>query len=353
MHGKDSKRADNTQQQFRNCYSISRVIVPSCLFNSLQLSEYRPKENHRRQIFVTDTNIQLSADALSTQSQEEPAVLATSKAAPRAAIWTPPFLLIFSFTLVFGIGIASIVTHIWTNSTLYTVDQVGMIAALLLSVVWLATIGIARSRWMRLGALFSLLWAVATLGQFWLSKHGIASQSVLQIQIHTVENSALLAGALCLSVGRTRLKRRGTIFFWLLPILFCAYLAYAYLKEPADTRSLLLIQEKFASLALYASIAIWWLRPSCWRDQPGPAFLFGLAAVILFLLNRSGNLGTEQNVFFLQIFFLCHLLAAARVLQGERRTHATGQTFHVALPAVPGSSTSTEQTTIERSEAEI
>ncbi|GER86050.1 hypothetical protein KDW_02120 [Dictyobacter vulcani] len=164
------------------------------------------------------------------------------------------------------------------------------------------------------------MWALCMLGQFWLSRHGHGTQDAIMLQVRASANSALLASMLCLSIGRIRLKLWDAIVLWLLLLVFCIYLAYSYFKVPGGESSLLFVESRIIPIALYVSTALWWLRPSCWRDQPGPTFLFGLTPIMLFFLFRSDTLNTEQNVFFLQVFFLCLLLGAIRILQGERRS---------------------------------
>ncbi|GCE16648.1 hypothetical protein [Dictyobacter kobayashii] len=264
---------------------------------------------------MTDTNMQYSTSSDMTPEQPE------SATSTQVVIWTPPFIVLFSALIGFGLGIASLLTFIWLNSGLYSVERIGMIYSVVLLVIWLVILITAHSWWIRGGALFGIIWATCTFGQFWLSSHGVSSQDPLTIQMHTATASSLLASALCLSIGRTRLKSWDAILLWLLLLLFCAYLAYGYLKVPAGTSLILFIEGRIAYWALILSVAIWWLRPSCWRDQPGPTILFGLASILLFFLNKASTLTTEQNVFFLQVFFLFLLLGAVRILQRERRIH--------------------------------
>ncbi|GHO86027.1 hypothetical protein [Dictyobacter formicarum] len=264
---------------------------------------------------MTDTNMQYSTHSDIISQQQENA------SSTQVVIWTPPFIVFFASLLGFGLGIASLITFIWLNSGLYSIERVAMIYSVVLIVAWLIVLLTAHSWWVRGGALFGLIWAACTFGEFWLSKHGVGSQDPLTIQMRAATNSALLACALCISVARIRLKLWDAALLWLLLLALCAYLGYSYLKVPAGSNSLLFIEGRIVSWALYLSVAVWWLRPSCWRDQPGLTFLLGLAAILLFFLNRSSTLNTEQNVFFLQVFFLCLLLGAVRVFQGEWRIH--------------------------------
>lgn len=242
-------------------------------------------------------------------------------AGAQAVIWTPPFIVFFTALLGLGLGIASLITFIWLNSGLYSIERIAMVYSVILMVAWLAVLLTTRSWWTRGGALFGLIWAACTFGEFWLSKHGVGMQDPLAVQMHAATNSALLASALCLSVARVRLKLWDAAVLWLVLLAFCAYLGYSYLKVPTGSSPLLFVEGRIVFWVLYLSVAIWWLRPSCWRDQPGLAFLFGLATILLIFLERSSTLTTEQNVFFLQVSFLCLLLGTVRVFQQEWRIH--------------------------------
>jgi hypothetical protein len=235
----------------------------------------------------------------------------------RPILWTPAFILFFVALFILGTSAASLVTYIWINSQLYSVDRVGMAYSLVLLGVWLILSVLARSGWIRLGAVFGGIWAIGMFGHFWLNIHASGSQTVVMTQ--TLSNSALLASALCLSTGRMQLRRWDTILLWLLPLLFCGYLAYSYIKAPVDMRSLLFIEGKIASITVYLTIVVWWLRIGCWRDQTGPTFLLGLAPIILIALEKMGNINNESSLFIIQLFFLCLMLGAVRLLQGERQ----------------------------------
>ncbi|WP_149400384.1 hypothetical protein [Dictyobacter arantiisoli] len=235
-------------------------------------------------------------------------------------IWTPAFMLLFATLLGAGLSIASLVTHIWFNGHLYSVNHIGMVYGIVLLGIWLIVTTKAHAAWIRLGALFGCLWALFTIAQYWTGPHAINTQVSSMTQLQAASNSAMLASSLCLSVGRIQLRRWDTWLLWILPVAFCAYLGYSYLKAPVDTRSLLLIEGKIASLTIYLTIIIWWFRPQCWREQPGPASLFGLAPIILLLLNKVGAINSEATVFFFQIFFLCIFLGTVRILQAERHT---------------------------------
>jgi hypothetical protein len=106
---------------------------------------------------------------------------------------------------------------------------------------------------------------------------------------------------------------------------------------PSDARSLSLFDSYVATTALILSTFVWWLRPSCWKAQPGPTFFFGIAPLILLFLaiaswiSNASNfflaqvvLGpsstltiTQANFFFSEVVLLCLILGVMRVLKGQ------------------------------------
>jgi hypothetical protein len=104
-----------------------------------------------------------------------------------------------------------------------------------------------------------------------------------------------------------------------------------------DARPLALIEGYVAMTALVLSTLVWWLRPSCWKAQPGSTFFFGIAPLILLLLaipnigfnpsnfflalvvlSPSATTTTIQaNFFFSEVVLLCLALGAMRILRGQ------------------------------------
>lgn len=276
---------------------------------------------------MTDKQLPISTnDMTAQQTVDQMSLTQPASIKEDGKIWTPAFILLFTILFGLGMSIASLLCYIWSNSQLYSVDKIGRAYLIVLLGVWLILIVRARSGGIRLGAAFGGIWALGMFGQFWLNSHGISPQDALMTEMRTASNSALLGSALCLSTGRTRLRRWDTIFLWLLPLLFCSYLAYSYLKAPGNVRSVLFIEGKIASLTIYLTIAVWWLRLGSWRGQMGPTFLFGLAALLALAADQVGNINTELSLFILQLFFLCLILGAVRIIQGERHPQQSDKT---------------------------
>lgn len=275
-------------------------------------------------VFVADKHVHFSTnDMIAQQLADQTSQAQLPLMAKDEILWTPAFILFFALLFGLGMSIASLVSYIWVNSQLYPVDKIGTTYTVVLLGIWLIVLIRARSGGIRLGAAFGCTWALGMFGQFWLNSHSVGPQAAIMIEMSALSNSALLGNALCLSTARIQLRQWDTIFLWVLPVLFCGYLVYSYLRAPVDTHSLLFIEGKIASITIYLTIGVWWLRVGCWQDQAGPAFLFGLAAILWLAADKVGNITTELALFMLQLFFLCLILGAMRILQGERRLKKT------------------------------
>src|SRR5947209_5742544 len=74
-------------------------------------------------------------------------------------IWTPAFILAFGFTLVGSLSLESLLTQGWLNG-FYAGQWVFQGHVILAGIGWLALLVLARARWVRIGAIFGLAWAM-------------------------------------------------------------------------------------------------------------------------------------------------------------------------------------------------
>src|SRR5712692_2465434 len=95
--------------------------------------------------------VQAVQSAQPAQNTQEVATTGNSTP-PTNIIWTPRFIVIFFLFLVIGLSADSLFTQGWENhyypSGLVTLGQLALVFALLV-----ATIGVARSWWVRLGGI--------------------------------------------------------------------------------------------------------------------------------------------------------------------------------------------------------
>lgn len=235
-------------------------------------------------------------------------------------IWTPCFILIFGLTLVIGLSMAALLTEGWTNRY-YAGEWVLLFYIALLSGGWIVVIARTRSPWVRIGGIFGGIWTFLTGSSYILGLLTVDPQSPIIAHLNAATNSALLGAYICFSINRTPLRRWDTLFFRFAPIIGGCIIILIFLLIPAKNRSLSTLESTIAGVTLYLCLLVWWLRPSCWKTQPGPTFLFGIVPVIQLILAIPGAIPLDTNLFFTQVMLLSTLLGILRMVQGEiRRT---------------------------------
>ncbi|HLG62114.1 MAG TPA: hypothetical protein VKY19_09290 [Ktedonosporobacter sp.] len=236
-------------------------------------------------------------------------------------IWTPRFILIFGLTLVVGLSLATLLTEGWMNRY-YAGEWILLSYIVLLSGGWIAVIARARSPWMRIGGIFGCTWGLLTGISYVLSLLTVDPQSPIIAHLNAATNSALLGAYICFSITRTPLRRWDTLFFRFAPIIGGCIIILIFLLIPTEDRSLSKLESTIAGVTLYLCLLVWWLRSSCWKTQPGPTFLFGLAPVILLILAIPGAITPDANFFYTQVMLLSVMLGILRIVQGEIRLSA-------------------------------
>lgn len=266
--------------------------------------------------------------------EEKPQIVANSSL-PKI-IWTPRFIVIFALTLVFGLSIESLLTQGWLNGY-YTGQWIFQVHVILISLGWLALCIFTHSRWIRIGSIFGCIWALfITVNIIVSTQHSNLASHVLTL-MNAATCIALLGSYICLSIERTPFGRLDSWFFGFAPIAGSIAVALVYFLAPANEHSLNALENAIATIALVLALLVWWIRPTSWKSQPGPTFLFGFVPLILLILAISDqeftssnyflahvlmrpipNLLTNENNFFLsQVALLCLLLGIMRVLQYE------------------------------------
>jgi len=239
-------------------------------------------------------------------------------AAESPIIWTPRFIIIFFLVLVIGLSAASMLTTGYLNK--YYLPGWALIAYTVVNLGgWISVNICARSFWVRLGSTFGCLWAILMGITFALSVFPIDPYHIFLIHTIAAASSALLACFICISIAYAPLQRWDRDFFFLAPILGGILVAALFFHAPAKMHTSLVLEEYIATVELWFCTAIWWLRFSCWRTQPGPAFLLGIAPLIQITLMQPVNSYNETTVFFSQVMLLSILLGTLRILQCELR----------------------------------
>ncbi|HYK83952.1 MAG TPA: hypothetical protein VEV19_01210 [Ktedonobacteraceae bacterium] len=262
---------------------------------------------------LTGETDQVQATSNGIQEDDVPVASHTS-----TIIWTPRFIVLFALTLAIGLTADSLFTMAWSLHYV-TAAWVSLGYIVLITGCLLGTVCVARSPWSRLGGIFGTAWAIFTSVDLVLTLYTLAPTSPVPAYLNAAISSALLGTYLCLSLEQTSLTRWDGWFFSMALLVSLTILCLTYFLAPAASRSLAPVASNIAATLLALSILVWWLRPSCWKTQPGPTLLFGLMPAIFLLLNVT-TLGKGQPNFFLsQIAYLFLLLGTMRIFQGELR----------------------------------
>ena len=254
-------------------------------------------------------------------------------------IWTSRFIVIFAMTLVLGLSIESLLTQNWLNGY-YSGLWIFQVHVIFVCLGWLALLILTHSSWIRIGSIFGIVWAL------FMTIHIIiySLNTDVALRVHDLINAAtciaLLGSYICLSIDKVPINRLDAWLFGLAPLIVCFVVILIYFLTPAYERSLTTLENAIASTALILSLLVWWIRPTSWKSQPGPTFLFGCVPLILLILALSAKefnqsnyflakvLGrpipylvtNDSNFFFSQVALLCLFLGIMRVLQFERVT---------------------------------
>jgi hypothetical protein len=255
---------------------------------------------------------------ISTQAAKEN-VSSASYQSP--IIWTPRFIVIFALTLTIGLSLASLFTQGWDNHY-YQPGWILLGDTAIIFGIWIAIVIRARSQWVRIGGIFACLWSVFTGINFIANLLMVNPDLAVIAYLNAITNLALFGYYFVFSTNNVPFLRWDRWFFRIVPILGVCLALPGFFFPPIHVGGLPNLASSTAAVALYLTIVTWWLRPSCWKSQSGPAFFLGLAPLILLMLAIPHTFNGSSNFFFLQISLLCSLLGAMRILQGEIRQNA-------------------------------
>ena len=236
-------------------------------------------------------------------------------------IWTPPFILTFVLVLVLGLSTEGLLTQGKVNHV-YPGHWVLLAHVLLVLGCWVMIVIRAHSWWVRTGGIFACIWALFAGFRLVLHLYSIDPTSLPITHVNTATASALLGTCICLSLDHTPLHRWDAWFFRLALVVGTCTVALAYFLTSVENHSLSTLERDIAITALVLCVLVWWARPSCWKTQPGPTFIFGMASAILLMLAIPNGADTATNFFLSQVAFLCVLLGALRILQSQRQMKA-------------------------------
>lgn len=269
---------------------------------------------------------------LLAQDDEKDAVVLPEEA---PVIWTPRFIVLFAVTLAFGLSLESLITQAWAIRW-FTGTWVFLGHIALVSAGWITLLRVSHSRWVRFGAVFGLIFVTFVAINIIIQAILFQPSNYLLAHVNVVTFLALLGCCICLTIDRLPMGRWDAWLLGLAPILGIVLLIPVYILK--SDLSLAGLENSIAVVALILSTLIWWMRPTCWRNAPGPTLLFGFVPLLLLMLDviyvgngsfnffpvhvtlsASATFTTRQTVFFFsQVLLLCLLLAVTRLIQSEK-----------------------------------
>ncbi|MFL5627430.1 MAG: hypothetical protein ACJ788_17780 [Ktedonobacteraceae bacterium] len=264
-----------------------------------------------------DTNVTTNSDEQKVNATQhdadKPEVAVTT---PTTVIWTPRFIVIFMLTLVLALSLESMLTEGWMNHIINASWVLLAHVACILGCM-LATMFTTRSWWIRIGGIFACIWAISTTFNQFLGLFTPDPTSPILAYVNAIISSALLGSYICLSLERTPYTAWDTWFFRIALIIGICIVGIIFFVTLAAQGPLSTVESGIAAQGLVLAMLVWWLRPSCWRTQPGPTLLFGLTPAISLLLTLTSLGHGTTNFFLSQVALLSLLLAIIRMLQGE------------------------------------
>jgi hypothetical protein len=266
-----------------------------------------PVETNRR---VDEGNI--------AKTQQQMVTSTDGSTIPTKVIWTPRFIVIFALTLSMGLSAESLLTQGWTSH--YYAGQwviMGHVAAIF--ACFIAIMMVTRSWWLRVGSLFGCTWAIFTAINLVLSFYKLDPASPIPAYLNAIISCALFGAYICLSTERTPFTAWDIWFFRFALIIGTGGVLFSYFVKAPIERSVSIIESSAAASAVIFCVLVWWLRPSCWKTQPGPTFLFGVMPAFILLLSATTLGRGATNLYLSQVALLAVLLATMRTLQSELR----------------------------------
>ena len=269
---------------------------------------------------------------LLAQNDEQDAVVLPEEA---PVIWTPRFIILFAVTLALGLSLESLITQVWAIRW-FTGTWVFLGHIALVSAGWITLLRVSRSRWVRFGAVFGLIFATFVAINIIIQAILFQPSNYLLAHVNVVTFLALAGCYICLTIDRLPVGRWDAWLLGLTPILGIVLLVPVYILK--SDLSLAGLENSISVVALILSTLIWWVRPTCWRNAPGPTLLFGFVPLLLLILdavyvssgsfnffpvyvtlNASATFATRQTVFFFsQVILLCLLLGVMRLIKSEK-----------------------------------
>src|SRR6266704_1455303 len=250
------------------------------------------------------------------KTAQQPTTTEDGSTTPSTVIWTPRFMVIFALTLAMGLSAESVLTQGWT-SHYYAGQWVLMGHVAVIFACFIAIMIVTRSWWLRVGTIFGCTWAIFTGINLVVSFYQLDPGSPIPAYLNAIISCALLRAYICLSAENTPFTAWDSWFFRFALIIGAGGVLLSYFIKPPVERSVSIIESAAAAIAVVFCVFVWWLRPSCWKAQPGPTFLFGVMPAFILLLSIPSLGRGATNLYLSQVSLLAVILGSMRILQGE------------------------------------
>lgn len=254
---------------------------------------------------------------LSTIPGHKPTTQPETRENKPPVIWTPGFTVIFGLIVILGLSGASMITQGWTNAY-YPLGVVLILYHIPVLIGWIILFRLTQSFWLKCSALLGVLWVVLSCSYYWGTYNWLDPFSTLTLHLQVTAGVVFAGAYLCLSLASLSESRWDVWFFRLTPVLLILMLGIALYFRLYTGTLLGNTEVVMANEVEYFSLSVLWLRPACWKAQPGPTFLFGLfplIATIATMLTAISN--TTQRFFFIQVAFIAMFLAIIHLIRQE------------------------------------
>jgi hypothetical protein len=170
---------------------------------------------------------------------------------------------------------------------------------------------------LRWGIIFGYLWTLLTALYYRLNYGFIDPHIPATLHLQVAIYSALTLAYICISLSYAPMSRGDIWFFRIAPLAIVGYFLAQLVLRFVFGRIAQGMEAIIFSEILYFDVLVWWARPSCWKRQPGPTFLFGLIPLIEIALTISPAVTEEMKFFFMQVSLIVMLIGILRLLQCE------------------------------------
>jgi hypothetical protein len=231
-------------------------------------------------------------------------------------IWTPRFIVLFMLVLVIGLSALSVLTQVWLNGAINSF-WVSSVQVVVILAGWIALLVVTSSQWVRLGGIFGCIWSAFTAFNLISGFFNVWHYSLNVTLLHAISSSALLGTYICLSLDATPFRRWDNWFFRLAVPVGIIITLVPFFDAAAAYHTINWLASDTTRSVVILSLLVWWLRPSCWKSQPGPTFLYGFAPLILLFLTFPNAVDAGGSFFYSNLVYLCLILGLMRTLQAE------------------------------------